>query len=313
MSEQISNNKWKSLSKRLSGMIKPVSLTPKNVYDELRAIFRAQSDFFAPVLQKNPYGYVRVVYYTYSLLKTGNFDLGDKIIQNLGFASILTTENETFYDTCDNCGGDGSVNCNECDGNGLVDCNNCDSGGKEDCFNCDGDGLITCDTCDGEGKDEEGNECGDCGGDGAHDCSTCAATGKVECSVCDGDKEMTCPECNGNGYEDCSSCYGSGEQETDEIKYEKYDICTYNKDIKNSCELNANTLTPIMTTDNSFDEFWENVIVLKNYEEHAEALENIESDDIYCFFYDTNPGIYVGRGDLALIINEGEEDFYFDV
>ena len=313
MSEQTSNNKWKGLAKKLYSLVKPMRLTPKNVYEELRKIFTIQRDFFAPLLQKNPHGYIKVVYYVYSLLETGNFELGDKIIPNLGFASILTTENENYHENCDTCSGDGVENCSECDGSGSVECNNCDSEGEEECYNCNGEGSESCYTCDGTGEDEEGNECNECGGEGTQSCGLCNRKGKITCSTCDGDKDMSCTECQGNGYFSCDNCNGRGDVETDKIKYEKYEICTYNESIKNSCELNANTLTPIITGDYSFDEFWENVIVLKYNEDEAEALENIKTGDIYCFYYDTNSGLSVRSSDMTVVPYEGEEDFYFDV
>ena len=177
MAEEISNKKWRSLAKRVAPLVKVKDLTPNNVYSSFREICKGQRDYFGELFKTDRAGYIKTTYYIYSLLKTGNFELGNNIIKNLFFASILETDNETYYDTCNNCAGDGYEPCDECDGNGNVTCSECDGEGEVGCWECDGSGKVSCDDCDGTGEDEEGNNCSGCGGSGKVSCDDCEGTG----------------------------------------------------------------------------------------------------------------------------------------
>jgi hypothetical protein len=310
MAEQILNKKWKSLAKRVAPLIKPKKLTPNNVFSSFKDICRTQDAYFRPLFNNDKMGIIKTTYYIYSLLKTSNFDLGDDIINNLFFASVLETENETYSESCDNCSGDGYVECSECDGRGEFKCSNCNGGGEEECGTCDGTGNMECDDCDGSGVDEEGDQCISCDGTGELNCNNCNGKGEVTCEECDGTGSVSCDECGSDTSVTCNSCYGSGDVETDEIKYITYDICTSNKDIFNLCELNSNTEKPI-TTNETYLDFWNEIISLGRKEKHGDVEFELENEQIYCYFFTTEPRLYT-KADFSLGLYEEDEYFYFN-
>lgn len=310
MAEEISNKKWRSLAKRVAPLVKVKELTPNNVYSGFKDICRGQRDYFHQIFKEDRAGYIKTSYYIYSLLETGNFELGNNIIKNLFFASVLETDNETYYETCNNCSGDGYEQCPECDGSGNVSCGECNDEGEVDCEDCGGSGNVTCDDCEGSGEDEEGDTCANCGGSGEVTCATCAGNGETSCNECGGDGEVTCDECGGDSTVTCDSCYGRGEEATDEINYVTYDICTSNKDIFNLCELNVDTEKPI-TTDDTYSDFWKEVMILGRKEKHGEQELELETEQVYCYFLTTEPRFYM-KADFSLGLYEEDENFYFN-
>jgi len=310
MAEEISNKKWRGLAKRVAPLVNVKDLTPNNIYSSFKEICKGQRDYFGELFKTDRMGYVKTSYYIYSLLKTGKFELGDNIINNLFFASILETDNETYYDTCNNCAGDGYESCDECDSNGNVTCSECDGEGEVGCWECDGDGKISCDDCDGTGEDEEGNNCSGCGGSGEVTCGDCEGKGEKTCGNCNGDGEESCGECGGDGSKTCDTCYGRGEEVTDAINYVTYDICTSNKDIFNLCELNVNTEKPI-TTDDTYGDFWKEIINLGRKEKHGEQDFELETEQVYCYYFTTEPRLYM-KADFSLGLYEEDEYFYFN-
>jgi len=310
MAEQILNKKWKSLAKRIAPLIKRTELTPNNVFSSFKDICRNQDVYFRPLFNNDKMGYIKTTYYIYSLLKTDNFDLGDNIINNLFFASVLETENENYTDSCDECNGNGYENCYDCDSTGEIACRNCEESGKEECGSCDGTGNVECDDCDGSGSDEEGEPCISCDGTGELNCDNCNGKGKVTCEECGGDGRESCNSCNGDGTVSCDECDGVGDVQTDETKYMTYDVCTSNRDIYNICELNANTEKPI-TTDETYGDFWKETITLGKREKHGDQDFELESEQLYCYFYTQEPRLYI-KSDLSLGIYEEDEYFYYN-
>lgn len=146
----------------------------------------------------------------------------------------------------------------------LDSCNDCASSGEISCDFCDGTGEVDCPECDGSGEDYDGETCGDCGGDGKINCNTC----------------------NGSGYERCQSCDGTGEFEDDMKKeYHKQIIVSFNKELKDACEINENTQVPIMTE----DEFSEKMMHSINIDvDSSSGYEKIDFDysKVYCSFFD---------------------------
>ena len=211
---------------------------------------------------------VKVLFYIWSIKKTGNFNLGDKLLNNILFAILITTEGNHHREECPSCDGAGEQYCNYCDGNGNVECDN-----------CDGDGVITCSECDGDGRqmgDGEWENCEECDGAKELTCSDCAGEGKVDCNRCY------------NGYENCSECDGHGEIKTDEFEYSNYFIVTWNNFIKDRCELTEGTPESAFS-EYEFDKLRDEYVVLYQVEEHAELKDFIEINEVYCVSQSDNP------------------------
>lgn len=248
------NEKIKKLAANLSELI-PKSDTPQEVYDFLIPVMQKQSDYFNYL---GPDNIVKLIIYIYSYNQGKGFNLGDKMINSLGFANLFTTEGKKFNTTCSSCDGSGEVSCRDC------------RGGYVSCEKCDGSGVIPCEECDGEG-------CEECDGD------------YMTCPECDGDGEFKCTSCNGSGEEECHDCDGEGEVSSDELVYDFSLIATWNQQIKDSCELNMNTDKPAMS-EYDFDRLRDEYIVLYYTDDlHEEFRSEVEINEIYCTFYSDEP------------------------
>jgi hypothetical protein len=258
------NDKIKRLSSNLSEII-PDHDTIQDLYFELRNLMVKQKDYFSNI---SPVTMVKVLFYIWSIKKAGNFNLGDKLLNNILFAILITTEGNHHREECPSCDGAGEQYCNYCDGNGNVECDN-----------CDGDGVITCSECDGDGRqmgDGEWENCEECDGAKELTCSDCAGEGKVDCNRCY------------NGYENCSECDGHGEIKTDEFEYSNYFIVTWNNFIKDRCELTEGTPESAFS-EYEFDKLRDEYVVLYQVEEHAELKDFIEINEVYCVSQNDNP------------------------
>jgi hypothetical protein len=160
------NDKLKRLAKNVSELLPEDLRDPQDVYDAFSVVYSNQADYFRNL---GPENIIKMVFYIYSLKDTGSFALGDKIINNLSFASLFTTS-----------GNYADEECSECEGSGTVRCDNCDYEGRVKCVQCGGDGEDssgeTCDDCQGGGD----VYCDQCGGDGDISCYECDGTGEVE-------------------------------------------------------------------------------------------------------------------------------------
>jgi len=168
----------------------------------------------------------------------------DKKLINLKYMSIgydSTISPDDGYGssyTCDNCGGDGTIECPECNGTGNItaECPECYGSGMMECPTCRGEQTVfdTCRHCNGTGKDPDGQldifgevaDCPICKGEGKveQDCPDCS-TGKVICNVCGGDGFIRerCDRCDGRGRITCRDCNGEGyidDDSDDERTYE---------------------------------------------------------------------------------------------
>lgn len=309
---EVINKKIKSLARRIAPLIVTEPLTPSIVYIKLQNVVKSQSDYFKVVFRKEITDYVKLIFYVYSLLKTNDFSLGDKLISEMTVQCVLDTENINFTESCEYCYGNGYTDCDDCDGTGRIECDKCDSNGEEECDTCDGTGSLSCDTCDGTGEDEEGNECTECNGSGEYKCDDCNGRGKKECSVCDGDKEVTCQSCYGDGTESCDNCSGDGYVNTDQVIYTTYTILTKNRDIINRCEINQNTDNPVATEQNA-EEFWKNCVILYQEEKHADPQIEFQYDVPYCYYYSNDLSeLYLGGHYSIRCYEEDTETDYFD-
>lgn len=66
-----------------------------------------------------------------------------------GAGSSAAGEREREAMTCDECGGEGSLECDTCDGSGAE----CQACGRGECETCGGSGFCDkCEACDGTGE-----------------------------------------------------------------------------------------------------------------------------------------------------------------
>ena len=238
-----------------------------SVYQGVRIIARDQTDYF---LHFGPDFLIKLTLYIYSLKKTGDLKLGEKMINNLSFIQLLVTDNEPSIKECKSCGGSGMERCERCKGSGLIECPT-----------CDGDGEVSCEWCD----DYDMEECEECNG-----------SETMNCNSCEGSGDVYCPSCLRDGETVCETCGGEGEIVDEyEVVYEIYFIATWNKQIQDLCELRAETLEPVMSLTRflrSSDEFlelirWENSGPLK-----------VDKDQMYCIHYSNEPEMYLQKNML---------------
>lgn len=238
-----------------------------SVHQGVRIIARDQTDYF---LHFGPDFLIKLTLYIYSLKKTGDLKLGEKMINNLSFIQLLVTDNEPSIKECKSCGGSGMERCERCKGSGLIECPT-----------CDGDGEVSCEWCD----DYDMEECEECNG-----------SETMNCNSCEGSGDVYCPSCLRDGETVCETCGGEGEIVDEyEVVYEIYFIATWNKQIQDLCELRAETLEPVMSLTRflrSSDEFlelirWENSGPLK-----------VDKDQMYCIHYSNEPEMYLQKNML---------------
>lgn len=269
------SDKIKRLAQNISELVKK-SETPQGTYDNLVELMRKQSDYFRHMQPENV---VKLIFYIYSLQTTGNYDLAEKILNKIAFAVVFTSEGNFHMTECLDCGGEGRYDCQLCDGRERVHCEECDGTGEVDCEDCDGTGEV-----DGEACDE------------------CNGSGNVTCPECGGDGEVTCPDCNW-GKTDCNSCEGSGEVETGDWDYEEYFIVTWNKFIKDRCELTEND-SDVTMSEYDFDRLRGKYIILRQETEHAVFADFVQENEVYCIYYSDNPKLYLGSLDLKLFVDK---------
>jgi hypothetical protein len=185
------NEKLKRLAIKMEGLF-PNLKSPQHMYLEFNRKTFPQKDYLKQLKEENV---IKLMFYIYSLKKTGNFALGEKILDSLFFALFLVSSGEYAETTCPVCSSYGEVDCEDCNGEG-----------KNQCEDCDGEGSIEID-----GYDER---CETCDGDGDIKCEDCGGRGMVECPDCEGTGEVT--------------------SETD-INYEILFVCSWNKELYEEC------------------------------------------------------------------------------
>ena len=238
-----------------------------SVYQGVRMIAMDQTDYF---LHFGPDFLIKLTLYIYSLKKTGDLKLGEKMINNLSFIQLLVTDNEPSIKECKSCDGSGMETCERCKGSGLIECPK-----------CEGDGEVSCEWCDGD----DSEECDECLGEETMNCDKCGGEGGIRCPTCRGESETVCETCGGEG--EIVDEY--------EVVYEIYFIATWNKQIQDLCELRAETLEPVMSLTRFLrlsDQFlelirWENSGPLK-----------VDKDQMYCIHYSNEPEMYLQKNML---------------
>lgn len=148
-------------------------------------------------------------------------------------------------------------------------CTSCGGNGYNLCRSCDGASTIDCDSCNGRGVNIDGEMCEECEGGGS----------------------LRCPECYGEGTINCVACDGTGEQMTEEFKFEYILIATWNKEIKNACELVVGKLDPVLS-EYDIDRLRDEYIILGFDEDHAEFRKEVKNNEYYCTYYGDEPKLY---------------------
>lgn len=259
------DEKIKKTATKLQGLVKHYD-DPGEVYYDVRKIAETQSDYFYYL---GPDNIIKLTLYIYSLKKTGDLKLGEKMINNLSFVQLLTTENKSTIKECESCDGMGETPCKICKGIGAIECSRCDGSGEVSCEWCDYHDMEGCEECDGRET---------------MDCTRCNGSGAVDCRACN------------NGQEVCITCGGEGEIESeDEVSYEIYFIATWNKQIQDLCELRTETLEPVMSL-TQFLRLSNDYLQLTRWDGSAEL--NIDKDQMYCLDYSNEPEMHLQKNML---------------
>ena len=251
-----SEDKLEVIAKKLSNLFSNENTKPQEFFDRFMFLKKTKSQFLGHI---NNTITLQLVFLIFSYKTEGNFDLGYRIINSLGFANLFMTEGVPYDKDCDYCGGDGEVRCEACNGNGEV----------------------RCEACDGDGEDDEGNPCEECQGGG-----------RVECENCNGRGRYTCDDCMGYGGKRCPECDGDGYIRTDELLYEYYDICTWSNYLNDRCELKEGTYEVVLSYDDFID-LSEDYIVMEVSTKNAKFVDKIQKDDMYCTYYSDSPSLKI--------------------
>lgn len=269
------------MNKRIAKLAKTLSSDFNDnlqvIFDNLLPFMTQNRDYFS---QFGPEDTIKLVYYIYSLNKTGNLDLGEKILSELYISQFFDySKSNPHMEQCDECSGDGNKECNYCDGNGQVRCGDCDDGNVE-CSVCDAEGEVECGECSGEGT-VDGEECGECSGSGLVKCTECEGDGELTCSTCGGDGYENCYECQGSGSETCDSCEGDGQVETTEYDYDIEEWLIFDSELISYLEKESKDYSPL----GEILEFAKRptVLLISKRMEHGEFDESVEQDQKYCF------------------------------
>jgi len=114
-------------------------------------------------------------------------------------------------------------------------------------------------------------------------CTKCDGEGYESCDNCD-DGNVRCDYCYGNGSEECSECEGGGTIESSFNKDYSIDfIASWNKSLKDKCELEQETKNPVA----GLDKFQRSnkIMILSSEESDAEIEEGVSDNKVYCLEY----------------------------
>lgn len=264
------NEKLKKLAIRFDELIKDYS-TPQDVYNNLISLAQSQQDYFNA---KGPQLTIQLTYLIYSYKKTGDFELGEKMLNDNEFLFLIWSNGDYHTETCEECSGNGEILCDYCDGTGEVNCHE-----------CDGMGEIDCDECDGSGIDPYNEE---------EECSDCNGAGKRTCWNCHGNETESCERCS-EGFVNCEECDGTGEIESHEWVYEIETIMTWDKDLIWNAKDTYNSLVPVMSVkelSNIKDKYVFINLMDGNY---TEFRKGFRANEVYCFDYADNPRLEFSR------------------
>lgn len=263
--------KLKSAAKKIYQLIESSGNDEKeqmqSILNSCTSYFKKYQTYFSHF---SPAELLKIIIYVYSLKRSSNYLEGDKILQNLRFAKLFTTNFHHLVEECDECAGHGTVNCDLCGGNATIECSHCDGAGGHTCEDCNGTGRI-------EFEDES-----------EVDCDTCDGEGEITCSWCEGSGDVDCPECDDSGTVECDVCNGQGETEDRETySYEIEFVMSWDSNFNNICEMREKESIPISNSDD-WSEF--NCIFLNLTEEKAKInTDLIEPELYYCVYFSDEP------------------------
>lgn len=274
------DEKIKRLARNISGLL-PDPDSPQQVYDSLQSVMKQQSEYFEHLKPEN---IVKLIFYIWSYKETGDFKVGDNILNKISFAVLFETSSENYVHECEYCSGYGEVDCDSCGGEGSVECQQCNGSGEVDCGDCEGEGSF---------QDEETGT--------LVDCESCDGTGEEECDECYGGGSVTCGDCQG-GKTECPECHGETVVETEEQLYSQYFIVTWNDIIKDRCEMTEGS-SQITMSEYDFDRLRNEYVTLEfDDNKHVELQEFIEPSEMYCSYFNDAPGLHflTRKGSLGL-------------
>lgn len=254
----MTNSKIYRLAKRMfSDFTKPPQ-TPNDVYTTLTG----EKNYWDYFKHMGPDNFIKLCICTWGVSLNMPEEQIEEWYDKVFFATVFSTEDETYYDEC-----------GQCDGGGHVRCDNCNGIGDMECDECEGDLEVTCHFCDGDGKID--------GDDGPEDCDECEGKGQRECDECNGTGKVTCHVCGGDGDVYCDDCNGDGNLETDEKLFDIQFIVCWNRNLYDVFEIKEEEFEEVMPTDRFYDS--KSIIILGEVtQEHAELSDDISSDEIYC-------------------------------
>lgn len=245
------DEKIKSTAKKISEFFSNTS-TPTELYREFIRLVNNQKDYF--LMRFMTYELIKIVIYIWSLKKTGQFDFGDKILNDLEFITLSYHNNEKH-----------TIDCPDCNSNSY---------GKVHCPNCEGFGTLECDDCNGRGR----VYCPNCGGNDP-ECTECDHNGRVFCEPCDGYGRIGCLACD-EGYITCPNCNGTSEIETERILQSIVYLMSWNPNLNFDAKKSEETLGPLMSTDELID-YEENYIMTTIKHGHNSFDPEVILPDLY--------------------------------
>lgn len=244
------------------------SKTPSDVYTNVMELAKLQPYYFINYL--GPQNLVKLSILIWSLIKTDGFKLADKILNNMVFATLMSTSLEHPETECD-----------ECSGNGTTDCGYCGGSGGQTCEECDGEGFSMCSECDGVGEncDDEGN---------CETCDNCGGEGTLDCDNCGGDGQDSCYNCSGRGYEDCEECDATGQiVDLDTYLYTITYIITWNPQLKSWFETPSSPDYGIME-DSELSDYDQDYIITYTDDDNSAPLD-VQEGVLYLIDVDDDP------------------------
>lgn len=283
----MTTEKLQRLAKNLSGLIDPKDLPLESLFFKLITIKGKYKDYFT-VLNFKVEDFIKLFFFTFSYLRTGKFDLGQKYLNNIFFVSFFIPSDEKFIDECGNC-----------DGGGRVDCSSCETGSVE-CDECDGDGETLCPECDGDGRQM---------GDGQWEaCDECDGDGKISCSNCDGSGSLSCGECGGSGRDDCFQCDGSGEMNTIENNFTVKTYLSWNPELKDIADYKIEDKSSIGPEE--FDKLTDEKCILLSLEDGHGELRRFVDPERYYVYYFSDEGNELYFSSSGNILNDFDPDHF---
>lgn len=264
------DDRIKKLATKLSKSVNIPDLSVRKVYSQIKQKYSDMKEYF---VNYSPSDLIKLPLYIFSLKKTGNFDLGEKLINNLHFISLIENTGGEVMTECKSCEGVGANSCDYCSSNGTIECSSCEGTG-EVCYNC-GEIEEYC-TCL---PDFEGDGCPDCFGQG----------------------EIQCPRCEGSDQITCEKCEGAGEVENPDLsEVVIYTFATWNRNIIDRCE--SSFYDPIFPAFEQYADLVElgNYLLLETRYTYMELNSDLPESKLYCIMFTTNPDLKFTNGELKL-------------